>query len=85
MRRVPIARSQGKAGSDKVLARIGAGHNKTAAQISLRFLVQQDIVIIARTSKKTRLAGASLVSRTRFCNVQPRVGRWRYMPACLGE
>jgi 2,5-diketo-D-gluconate reductase B len=50
----PIA--QGKAGGDKVLARIGAAHNKTAAQISLRFLVQQDIVVIPRTSKAARLS-----------------------------
>ena len=50
----PIA--QGIAGGDKVLARIGAAHNKSAAQVSLRFLVQQDIVVIPRTSKKTRLS-----------------------------
>ena len=50
----PIA--QGKAGGDKVLARIGAAHKKTAAQVSLRFLVQQNIVVIPRTSKAKRLA-----------------------------
>ena len=50
----PIAR--GKAGDDRVLARIAAAHDKTAAQVSLRFLVQQDIVVIPRTSKAERLS-----------------------------
>ena len=50
----PIAR--GNAGNDKVLARIGAAHKKTAAQVCLRFLVQQDIVVIPRTSKLERLS-----------------------------
>ena len=50
----PIAR--GNAKNDKVLARIGAAHKKTAAQICLRYLVQQDIVVIPRTSKIERLS-----------------------------
>jgi 2,5-diketo-D-gluconate reductase B len=50
----PIAR--GNARNDKVLAVIGATHKKTAAQICLRYLVQQDIVVIPRTSKIERLA-----------------------------
>jgi len=50
----PIAR--GKAGDDRMLARIAAAHDKTAAQVSLRFLVQQSIVVIPRTSKAERLA-----------------------------
>jgi 2,5-diketo-D-gluconate reductase B len=49
----PIAK--GRAGDDDTLSRIGATHNKTAAQVSLRFLVQQDIVVIPRTSKVERL------------------------------
>lgn len=49
----PIAR--GSAKNDAVLARIGQEHGKTAAQVSLRFLVQQDIVVIPRTSKIERL------------------------------
>ncbi len=49
----PIAR--GNAKNDKVLARIGAAHKKSAAQISLRYLVQQNIVVIPRTSKVERL------------------------------
>jgi diketogulonate reductase-like aldo/keto reductase len=50
----PIAR--GTARDDKVLARIGAAHGKTAAQVCLRFLVQQNIVVIPRTSKLERLS-----------------------------
>ena len=49
----PIAR--GGAGNDEVLGRIGAAHGKSAAQIALRFLVQQNIVAIPRTSKVERL------------------------------
>jgi 2,5-diketo-D-gluconate reductase B len=50
----PIA--QGNVRDNAVLARIGAAHNKTAAQVSLRFLVQQGIVVIPRTSKVERLS-----------------------------
>jgi 2,5-diketo-D-gluconate reductase B len=39
-----------------LLARIGKAHGKTAAQASLRFLVQQGIAIIPRTSRVERLA-----------------------------
>jgi 2,5-diketo-D-gluconate reductase B len=49
----PIAR--GKAKNSDVLARIGKAHGKTAAQVSLRFLVQQKIAVIPRTSKLERL------------------------------
>src|SRR6478735_8848724 len=49
----PIAR--GNAKNDAVLARIGAAHGKTAAQVSLRFLVQQSIAVIPRTSRIERL------------------------------
>ncbi len=50
----PIAR--GNAKNDKVLSRIGAAHKKTAAQICRRYLVQQNIVVIPRTSKLERLS-----------------------------
>ena len=50
----PIAR--GKARDDELLQRIGAAHKKTAAQVCLRFLVQQDIVVSPRTSKVERLS-----------------------------
>jgi 2,5-diketo-D-gluconate reductase B len=50
----PLARGDFR--RDDVFARIGAAHNKTAAQICLRFLVQQDIVVIPRTTKLDRLS-----------------------------
>ena len=49
----PIAR--GGADRDKVLTRIGQAHGKSAAQVSLRYLVQQGLVVIPRTSKAERL------------------------------
>jgi diketogulonate reductase-like aldo/keto reductase len=49
----PIAR--GNSSGDKALARIGAQHGKSAAQVSLRYLVQQDVIVIPRTSKAERL------------------------------
>jgi 2,5-diketo-D-gluconate reductase B len=49
----PIAR--GGAKGDKVLDRIGRAHGKTAAQVCLRWLTQQGIVVIPRTSKVERL------------------------------
>jgi 2,5-diketo-D-gluconate reductase B len=50
----PIAR--GAVRDNAVLARIGKAHGKSAAQVCLRFLVQQNIVAIPRTSKVERLA-----------------------------
>jgi diketogulonate reductase-like aldo/keto reductase len=50
----PIAR--GGAKNDAVLARIGAAHGKSAAQVSLRWLVQQGIVVIPRTSRTEHLS-----------------------------
>jgi diketogulonate reductase-like aldo/keto reductase len=49
----PIAR--GGAKGDKVLEKIGKAHGKTAAQVSLRWLVQQGIAVIPRTSRIERL------------------------------
>lgn len=49
----PIAR--GGAKGDAVLEQIGRAHGKTAAQVSLRFLVQQGIAVIPRTSRIERL------------------------------
>jgi diketogulonate reductase-like aldo/keto reductase len=49
----PIAR--GSASGHEVLERIGRAHGKSAAQVSLRWLIQQDIVVIPRTSKRERL------------------------------
>jgi 2,5-diketo-D-gluconate reductase B len=50
----PIAR--GRAHNHPVLARIGQVHGKTAVQVSLRYLVQQEIAVIPRTSRSERLA-----------------------------
>lgn len=50
----PIAR--GGAGHDAVLERIGKAHGKSAAQVSLRYLVQQGIGVIPRTSRIERLS-----------------------------
>jgi len=50
----PIARGDVK--NHAVLARIGKIHGKTAAQVSLRFLVQQGIAVIPRTSRVERLS-----------------------------
>ena len=49
----PIAR--GRVKGDAVLERIGKVHGKTAAQVCLRYLVQQDIVVIPKTSRSERL------------------------------
>jgi 2,5-diketo-D-gluconate reductase B len=50
----PIAR--GNAKNDAVLARIGTAHGKSAAQVALRYLVQQQIAVIPRTSRVDRLS-----------------------------
>lgn len=49
----PIAR--GAAKNDALLVRIGKAHGKSAIQICLRWLVQQEIVVIPRTSTSERL------------------------------
>jgi len=50
----PIAR--GNAADDKVLAGIGVAYGKSAAQVSLRFLVQEGAIVIPRTSRVERLS-----------------------------
>jgi diketogulonate reductase-like aldo/keto reductase len=49
----PIAR--GGAKGNELLETIGKAHKKTAAQVCLRWLVQQGIIVIPRTSKVERL------------------------------
>lgn len=49
----PIAR--GGAPGNKVLEKIGRAHGKSAAQVCLRWLIQQGIVVIPRTSRVERL------------------------------
>jgi diketogulonate reductase-like aldo/keto reductase len=50
----PTAR--GKAAGDKVLATVGMNYEKSAAQVALRYLVQQGAIVIPRTSKVERLS-----------------------------
>ena len=50
----PIAK--GKAGGDKILAAIGKPYGKSAAQVSLRYLVQEGGIVIPRSSKLERLS-----------------------------
>jgi 2,5-diketo-D-gluconate reductase B len=50
----PIARGGVK--HDRLLAQIGRPYGKTAVQVSLRFLVQQGVVAIPRTSRVERLS-----------------------------
>ncbi|NPU13653.1 aldo/keto reductase [Bradyrhizobium sp. 83002] len=50
----PIAK--GKIRNDATLTRIGRAHGKSPAQICLRWLVQQNVVAIPRTSKIERLS-----------------------------
>src|SRR3981189_624372 len=50
----PVAK--GRIKNDRALLRIGARYRKTAAQVCLRWLVQQNVVAIPRTSKLERLS-----------------------------
>ena len=50
----PIAK--GRIKNDKALLRIGDRYRKTAAQVCLRWLVQQNVAAIPRTSKLERLS-----------------------------
>ena len=50
----PIAR--GRAAGDNELQRLGMRHNKSAGQVSLRFLLQEGAIVIPRTSRTERLA-----------------------------
>jgi 2,5-diketo-D-gluconate reductase B len=50
----PLAR--GRVPGNEVLERIGKAHGKSAAQVSLRYLVQQGHVVIPRTAKPDHMA-----------------------------
>ena len=50
----PVAK--GRIKNDQALARIGRAHGKTAAQVSLRWLIQQNVSAIPRSSKIERLS-----------------------------
>ena len=50
------AMANGKVPADPLLADIGARHGKTAAQVALRWLVQQpDVVVLSKTATQGRL------------------------------
>lgn len=40
---------------NKILNKIGAEHGKSAAQVILRFLIQNDVIVIPKTTKKERM------------------------------
>ncbi|MEA3196370.1 MAG: hypothetical protein QOF32_422 [Gammaproteobacteria bacterium] len=50
----PVAK--GRIKNDQTLVRIGRAHGKTAAQVCLRWLVQQNVAAIPRTSRIERLS-----------------------------
>lgn len=50
----PVAKGHVK--DSEALSRIGARYDKTAAQVGLRWLVQQDVIAIPRTSRVERLS-----------------------------
>lgn len=50
----PVAK--GRVKNDETLARIGKAHGKTSAQVCLRWLVQQNVAAIPRTSRIERLS-----------------------------
>ncbi|MBX9576335.1 MAG: aldo/keto reductase [Caulobacteraceae bacterium] len=50
----PLA--QGQVADDATLVEIGRAHGKTAAQVTLRWLIQQGVIAIPRTTKESRAA-----------------------------
>ena len=85
----PIA--QGRAHGDELLARIGQAHDKTAAQVCLRWLTQQGIAVIPRTGRIQRLEenigifdfGLSDAEMKEIAGLARRGGRivdWTYSP-----
>lgn len=50
----PLA--QGKVADDATLVEIGRAHRKTPGQVTLRWLIQQDVIAIPRTAKESRAA-----------------------------
>jgi diketogulonate reductase-like aldo/keto reductase len=47
--------ARGKVAGNAILARIAKAYGKSPAQISLRYLVQQSIIVIPKTSRTERL------------------------------
>jgi len=85
----PIARGQAR--DHPVLKRVGGAHGKTAAQVSLRYLVQRKIAVIPRTSKVERLAEnlvifdfelspAEMAEIAKLANPEGRIVDWSGAP-----
>jgi diketogulonate reductase-like aldo/keto reductase len=55
----PLAR--GRVPGDPVLMEIGKAHGKSAVQVALRWMVQQNIVVIPRTAKIERLSSNAAI------------------------
>jgi diketogulonate reductase-like aldo/keto reductase len=83
----PIAR--GNARNNALLTRTGKAHGKTAAQVCLRYLVQQQVVVIPRTSKVERLeenlslfdfelAGAEMAEIAALASRDGRIIDWSF-------
>ena len=85
----PIAR--GHTADDAVMSRIGKAHGKTPAQISLRYLIQQGVGAIPRTSRVERLAeniaifdfeltDAEMAEIARLARQDGRIVDWAWSP-----
>jgi diketogulonate reductase-like aldo/keto reductase len=85
----PIAR--GGAKNDATLTRIGKAHGKTGAQVSLRWLVQQEIAVIPRTHRIERLSenfaifdfelsAEEMAEISALTKANDRIVDWQYSP-----
>ena len=77
----PIAR--GRIKNDQTLARIGQAHGKTAAQVCLRWLVQQNVSAIPRTSRIERLS--ENIDIFDFALADPEMGQISQMGSAKGR
>ena len=51
----PLAQGRNNLFTNEILKAIGEKHNKSIAQVALRFLIQNDVTIIPKTVKKDRM------------------------------
>lgn len=51
----PLAEGRNNFFTNKILAEIGKKHNKSIAQIALRFLIQRNIIVIPKSTHKERM------------------------------
>ena len=51
----PFAEGKNNLFNDETLVRIGKSHNKTAAQVTLRYLIQRGVSVIPKTVNKDRM------------------------------